>query len=106
VARLKLAIDAKEASRDLWWRELCRFAAHRQLAAVTALPSDYKQEDEVRSACLVWRLVQPLTAGFVRQALTFLQHVRGHVQFVSLCIGSVPAAKIVAIGDALAEAMR
>jgi len=42
----------------------------------------------------------------VRQALTFLQHVRGHVQFVSLCIESVPAAKIVAIGDALAEAMR
>ncbi|ETI46034.1 hypothetical protein F441_09486 [Phytophthora nicotianae CJ01A1] len=73
-------MDTKQISRNFWWRELCRFAAHRQHAT----SSNYKQEDE---------------------ALTFLQHVRGPIQFVSLCIGPVPVAKIVALGDALAEAM-
>ncbi|KAG7377925.1 hypothetical protein PHYPSEUDO_010846 [Phytophthora pseudosyringae] len=82
-ARLKLPMDMKQVSRNFWWRELCRFAVHRQRSAAT-LPSDYKQEDET---------------------LTFLQHVRGPVQFVSLCIGPVPVAKIVPLGDALAEAM-
>ncbi|KAF1777215.1 hypothetical protein GQ600_22992 [Phytophthora cactorum] len=67
-------------SRNFWWRELCRFAAHRQYATSSAmtLPSDYKHEDE---------------------------HVRGPVQFLSLCIGPVPIARIAALGDALAEAM-
>ncbi|KAL4173448.1 hypothetical protein KRP22_005402 [Phytophthora ramorum] len=88
-ARLKLPVDFKQVSRNFWWQELCRFAAHRQHATanggmITALPSDFKQEDET---------------------LTFLQHVRGPVQFVSLCIGPIPATKLVAIGDAIASAM-
>ncbi|KAG3107146.1 hypothetical protein PI125_g13007 [Phytophthora idaei] len=80
------SLDVLQISRNFWWRELCRFAAHRQYAtsSATTLPSDYKQEDET---------------------LTFLQHVRGPVQFLSLCIGPVPIARIAALGDALAEAM-
>ncbi|KAE9014690.1 hypothetical protein PR002_g14153 [Phytophthora rubi] len=85
-ARLKLPIATKDLSRNFWWRELCRFAAHRQSTTENAAtrPSDFKQEDE---------------------SLTFLQHVRGPIQFVSLCIGPVPVAKMVAIGDSLASAM-
>ncbi|KAG6614709.1 mitochondrial 2-oxoglutarate/malate carrier protein [Phytophthora cinnamomi] len=86
VSRLKLPIVFKDLSRNFWWRELCRFAAHRQFTTGNAatMPSDFKREDE---------------------SLTFLQHVRGPIQFVSLCIGPVPVSKMVAIGDSLALAM-
>ncbi|KAL3669004.1 hypothetical protein V7S43_006292 [Phytophthora oleae] len=86
VTRLKLPIDSKQVSRNFWWRELCRFAAHRQYVAASAmvLPPNYKQEDE---------------------ALTFLQYVRGPIQIVALCIGPVPVTKIEALGDTLAEVM-
>ncbi|GMF09983.1 unnamed protein product [Phytophthora lilii] len=53
VAQQKLPIDTKQVSRNFWWRELCRFAVHRQHAATNAaLSTDYKQEDEVREAAM------------------------------------------------------
>ncbi|KAG1701091.1 hypothetical protein DVH05_011331 [Phytophthora capsici] len=84
VTRLKLPIDYKQISRNFWWRELCRFAAHRQYPTASSIPANYKQEDE---------------------ALTFLQYVRGSIQIVALCIGPVPVTRIVALGDTLAQVL-